>query len=96
MKKSRIFMAAGAFVLAISAVFATKANKKFTAINTAYSRGSVDGYTCIVKTSDLFTTVATGNVQAYVAVISSSGTLLSTAIPLYTSTSGTSAKLFVP
>jgi hypothetical protein len=29
MKKSRIFMASGAFLLAISAVFATKVNKKF-------------------------------------------------------------------
>ena len=29
MKKSRIFMAAGAFTLVIASVFATKANKKF-------------------------------------------------------------------
>jgi hypothetical protein len=30
MKKSRIFMTTGALILAISAIFATKANKKFT------------------------------------------------------------------
>jgi hypothetical protein len=30
MKKSRLFMAAGALILGISAVFATKANKKFS------------------------------------------------------------------
>jgi hypothetical protein len=30
MKKSKIFMAAGALVLAITAMFAVKANKKFT------------------------------------------------------------------
>jgi hypothetical protein len=36
MKKSKMFMAAGAFALAITAVFATKANKKFVPISTGY------------------------------------------------------------
>jgi hypothetical protein len=37
MKKSKIFMATGALVLAISAIFATKANKKFAPVNTGVS-----------------------------------------------------------
>jgi len=37
MKKSRIFMATGALALAISAVFATKARKKFASVTTAIS-----------------------------------------------------------
>jgi len=37
MKKSRIFMATGALALAISAVFATKASKKFASVTTAVS-----------------------------------------------------------
>jgi hypothetical protein len=35
MKKSRIFMAVGTLLLAITAVFATKANKKFANVPTA-------------------------------------------------------------
>jgi hypothetical protein len=35
MKKSRIFMATGGFVLAVAGMFATKANRKFVAVTTA-------------------------------------------------------------
>jgi hypothetical protein len=37
MKKSRLFMSTGALVLAASALFATKANKKFTLTDVGYN-----------------------------------------------------------
>ena len=40
MKKSRLFMAAGAIVLAVTALFATKANKKFTSVNIGVNAAS--------------------------------------------------------
>jgi hypothetical protein len=55
MKKSRIFMAAGAAVLAISAVFATKANKKFLiSYSTAYLQAASGP--ALVYGSQIFTT----------------------------------------
>jgi hypothetical protein len=58
MKKSRIFMAAGALVLAISAMFATKANKKFgSGTKTAYGPTG-DGITIVWGSTKIFTTVA--------------------------------------
>lgn len=46
MKKSKVFMAAGAFVLAITAIFATKANKRFTSgpFQTGYLKGNTSDY----------------------------------------------------
>jgi hypothetical protein len=35
MKKSKLFLAAGGFVLALASIFATKANRKFIVITTA-------------------------------------------------------------
>jgi hypothetical protein len=37
MKKSKFFMAAGTIALALTAVFATKANKRFSTIKSAYT-----------------------------------------------------------
>jgi hypothetical protein len=42
MKKSKLFIATGTLLLAVTAMFATKANKKFTAINTAYFKDGSD------------------------------------------------------
>jgi hypothetical protein len=52
MKKSRIFMASGAIILAISSILATKANKKFAPqLKTAASQSG----TFLSCTSDIFT-----------------------------------------
>jgi len=50
-------MAAGTFVLAITAIFATKANKKFTQVTTAYLVGAPAYY----LHNDLMTTVSGHN-----------------------------------
>jgi hypothetical protein len=57
MKKSKVFMMAGTLVLAITAIFATKANKKFSAFSTAYvaANGTTIDYT-IKYGSSIFTT----------------------------------------
>ena len=66
MKKSRIFLAAGSLALAISAVFATKANKKFKAVATGVGQFNND-YQFIVKGQTAFTTAGAtlGKVYAY-------------------------------
>jgi hypothetical protein len=40
MKRSKLFLAAGTFLLAITALLSTKANKRFTGITTAFFGGS--------------------------------------------------------
>jgi len=85
MKKSRIFLATGALALAISAVFATKANKKFKAVSTAYA-GSGDQ---IWKAgSAIFTTTGTGTLRIYAALVTSSGHEVETKVALFTSPNG--------
>jgi hypothetical protein len=63
MKKSRFFLAAGGLVLAISAVLATKANKRFTP-----SFSTVTGSTAtnmeLKYGSNIFTTSGGGNLVA--------------------------------
>lgn len=69
MKKSRIFMAAGAFVFAIAGVLATKANKKFTQVTSA-TASLPAGYAVsgnITLPAAHFTTVTNSN-QAYIAI----------------------------
>ncbi len=39
MKKSKVFITAGSLILAIAAVLATKANKKFTPVTTGVTAG---------------------------------------------------------
>jgi hypothetical protein len=59
MKKSSVFMAAGTILLAATAVFATKANKKFAHIGTAkFSFNSITYHVHapIESTDGLFTT----------------------------------------
>ena len=86
MKKSKIFMASGALLLAISAVFASKANKKFLGGKTAYATvNSIDVY-FKYNASAIFTS-ATGSLytQAYMAIYSvGSGTQYFAPAPLRT------------
>jgi len=85
MKKSRIFMATGAFLLAVSAVFATKANKKFTAgLNVAeYSSGLK------VEAPTVFTAVnGIGEVRVYLALYSTTSQTLIGEGPLKTAVGG--------
>jgi len=77
MKKSKIFLAAGAFVLAITAMFASKANKKFSSPTTVYI-GSTGAYFGGVA-SGTFTTHATTGKTAF-ATLYSSGSLLVTVL----------------
>jgi len=67
MKKSRIFMATGAFVLAVSAVFATKANKKFAP---TLSVVDYSNKLSISAPADIFTAInpGTGFNQVYLAL----------------------------
>ncbi|HTR29191.1 MAG TPA: hypothetical protein VMH27_07970 [Puia sp.] len=56
MKKTKVFMVAGTLALAISAIFATKANKKFTpSITTAYVALGSQGF-YVISSSAVFTT----------------------------------------
>jgi hypothetical protein len=58
MKKSKIFLATGALILAASAIFATKANKKFVAVTTAYCDNTSGVYA--VKAPSILTTSGNG------------------------------------
>jgi hypothetical protein len=92
MKKSRVFMAAGALALAITAVFATKANKRFTPrLSTGFLNSSDGSYSGYVKNSGIFTTSSgvSGFVQAYVVLCTSSGSIISSELPLYKTATGT-------
>jgi hypothetical protein len=91
MKKSRIFLAAGSLALAISAVFATKANKKFSQVSTGKG-GLANNYEFIIKgqgTAANFTTAgATLNkVYAYLYTTTSKHTVASA--QLFTVQNGT-------
>jgi len=63
MKRSKLFMAGGTLILAVSAIFATKANKKFSGITTA--KIGATGLVLHAASTSLLTTTATG-VQAKV------------------------------
>jgi len=59
MKKSKLFIGTGAFVLAIAGVFASKASKKFVPFTTAYasfSSGTITGLMTAHVGTALFTT----------------------------------------
>jgi hypothetical protein len=61
MKKSRIFLTTGALVLAVTAIFATKTTKKFTAFATAQVHGT--GFLVVASDGNTFqmTSSVTGN-----------------------------------
>ena len=84
MKKSKLFLATGAIALAIAAVFATKANKKFTSVATGEANNGT--YAFRVTGAINFTTKS-GGLRVYVQLITEgiSGTVVpSTRIPLVT------------
>jgi len=78
MKKSRIFMAGGTLILAISAIFATKANKKFTAsFSTAQGKVGVSNYIIKAPSGNIFTCSAAAHYFAVDAkLVTSLGSVL--------------------
>jgi hypothetical protein len=69
MNKSKIFMTTGALILSISAIFATKTNKKFTASVTTGFLVSGSGTAAIRIFPEVFTTHrGTGWVPVYAIV----------------------------
>jgi len=90
-------MTAGAFVLAISAIFATKANKKFSAgFKTAFANNGSGDY--IQAPTAIFTTVSTGATQVYLGIMTNLGTTYehsTVRVPLYSSTLGTAHVLYI-
>ena len=60
MKKSKLFLGAATLVLAVSAMFATKANKRFFATSTIYSPG---GVAFQVSNNLLITTKSSGSTK---------------------------------
>jgi hypothetical protein len=94
MKKSRIFMATGGLILAISAVFATKAHKRFAA---SFATGKLSGTSnYFVAGSNIFTTRSGGNnVPVYVAMYTnSSNSITGTKITDVLVTKTTNTQLF--
>jgi hypothetical protein len=85
MKKSRIFMAAGAVVLAISAVFATKANKHFHGYNAAASPTGNYEFRVTGLTANIFTTLSNSALKVYAQLVTANGDLkVSSPVQLYT------------
>jgi uncharacterized membrane protein YadS len=77
MKKSKVLVAFGTLVLAVTAVFATKANKKFASVATAYLQGT-SWYVYCPSTPSLLTTKQPLNgVQLGVKIYTVSGTNIS-------------------
>jgi len=84
MKKSSIFMTVGTFVLAVTGIFAVKANKRAPATSLFYKSGST--YVAVISNcgSSVFTT--TPGIQAYMTEGSTVKTLYwgqSTTDPAY-------------
>jgi hypothetical protein len=78
-------MAAGAFALAITAVFATKANKKFIGVTSAESKSGSYEFRVAGLSNTIFTTTSTGGKAVYAQVLTTaSGTLVGSRIQLYT------------
>jgi hypothetical protein len=73
MKKSRLFMATGALVLAVSAIFATKANKKFALpFSTGYSSKLSASEFAVKTTTGTGWLTATNNGNAAIVTITTS------------------------
>jgi len=81
MKKSRIFMASGTLALAIAAIFATKANKRFTfGIKTA-----VGGDFVYANSTAVFTVSHGGTlVAAHAQLVTAAGSIISSPVALVT------------
>jgi hypothetical protein len=90
MKKSKLFMAMGALALAITAIFATKANKRFIPFATAEVQNSATANYFVKASSGLFTSSNT-NINGTISI---SGTQIGTQADLFTATSGSTALSF--
>jgi hypothetical protein len=92
MKKSRLFMACGTFILTAVAIFASKANKKFTTLGTVRI-GNSSGKEVIMTSAatSVFTSVGSGKnpVQLAINISTSLGSLSGFSGDLVTKTSGT-------
>jgi hypothetical protein len=73
MKKSKFFMAAGAVVLTITAVFATKVNKRFNNVITAFA-GSGGAKLVLPASSDQYLTTNNTGGRAYLEIYTTGGT----------------------
>lgn len=82
MKKSRVFMAAGALALAISAVFASKANKKFKSVTTG--NGANDNYSVSISSAAVFTTSNNSSLAVYAELCTSTGFIIVGKLQLFT------------
>ena len=85
MKKSKVFMAAGALALAIAAVFASKANKKFVTITSAYGTNGFS-YSFSVRNQTIFTTSFSTwpSSQVWAELCTASGGVVVSPIQLFT------------
>jgi hypothetical protein len=84
MKKSKIFLATGALALAISAVFATKASRKFVTFNTAAS----SDLKYIVRNAGAFTSDHTTRAYLQLYTATSDGSLIAIKAALFTAAVG--------
>jgi hypothetical protein len=86
MKKSKLFMAMGTLLLAATAIFATKASKKFngTAVNTAYTHSSVEYFVQKIGSGAGFSMVTTASATHQLQLKINNGT----ANRLFTKSSG--------
>lgn len=86
MKKSKVFLTAGAVVLAISAVFATKANKKFKTITTAFA---ASGHLIYAGGSSILTTKSgTGRALLNAELLTAAGGNVLSEVAMTTQPSG--------
>jgi len=84
MKRSKIFLATGAFILAITAMFATKANKRFKNITTVYFGNT--GLFVTDNTTGVFTNTASSGKACYATLYTA--TSLHSAFKLNTKAAG--------
>ena len=85
MKKSRLFLAFSTLILAACAMFASKANRKFTGITTGYIHGATNLY--IKVTPGIFTSGQSGLKTVFATLSTTNGTKVHGT--LVTSTSST-------
>jgi len=83
-------MTAGTLVLAVTAIFATKANKKFSAFTTAFMAGGSGYHVHAITSYDLIMTT-TGTVQLNAKIYTSGGILVSSGLKTKAGSSGVEA-----
>jgi hypothetical protein len=94
MKKSKLFMATGAFILAATAIFATKANRRFTpGFTTGYA--NILGGVSVIAPSAIFTTRGGASLnRVFITISTINGTNLQGLKPL-TKASGSTHQMLV-